>query len=855
MPSSTRLVGPAIGLVILAIGVLAIIGLLRITSAQDAVTTTTTGGTPTAVSLAPAESWSCILDQPTLTARLTNDGGAVGNGRIEFTLNRFPQAVGDIVEVGGNGQSKRTNTFAVVQTSSGGEATATLVATRPGDTDVTAFAPGVLDASTHKAFGVVHWVDGCPAFPANAENPVGEPHPMSVSVLRVSDGSPVEGTSVRWTITDDGPNAQFAGASGDGNSVTVATDASGESSVTLQQVSEDIGTNAVLIEVLSEDGETMFAHTMVKQWTSPILEVAAAGPATVGLLSEATYNLTVTNSGDSSATNTMLTVELASGLRFVSATGGGVLGGTATAPEATWSLGTLDEGESVTVTLTAQAEETGLQTNIANVTSAEGLSDSDSVVTVVTPGGLEVTKTGPATAQIGSQVTYSIRVLGTGTGASTGVTLVDTVPGGMSFVSSSVPSTVAEDQVTLSLGTLNPTDSTTVEIVLQADEAGEWTNTVDVTSVEGALANGEATTRVVEPTLTIEKAGPETAVLNAEFDYTITVANVGEGVATSPVVTDTLPAGLEYVSSVPSGTVSGSTVTWNLDDMAADASETITLRVRGVTASELENTVSVSFGGSDFEPEASATTNILASGISLVKTGRTAIFVGSQATYTLKVTNDGDVPLTGVTITENIPDGLSYVSSSPAGTVSADGDQVTWNIAGELAVDAEVSVTVTLRSDQEGTATNTASVTSAEGAADPAALTITSLPAPGASIQITDSVDPVEEGELVSFTVRVSNQGRSAMTGVQVVVPIPAALSITAVSDGQASISADGSTVTFALSGSLLTGQSFSFTITARANELPAGEIRVDTVTTATLSYDQFSTDVSADQGTTVIGQ
>ena len=855
MPSSTRLVGPAIGLVILAIGVLAIIGLLRITSAQDAVTTTTTGGTPTAVSLTPAESWTCILDQPVLTARLSNDGGPVGNGRIEFTLNRFPQAVGDIVEVGGNGQSKRTNTFAVVQTSSAGEATATLVATRPGDTDVTAFAPGVPDSSAHKAFGVVHWVDGCPAFPDDAENPVGEPHPMSVSVNRVSDGGPVEGTSVRWTITDDGPNAQFSGASGDGNSVTVATDASGESSVTLQQVSEEIGTNAVLIEVLSEDGETMFAHTMVKQWTSPLLDVAVTGPATVGLLSEATYHLTVTNSGDSSATNTMLELELPSGLRFVSATGGGVLGGTATAPVATWSLGTIDEGEAVRVSLTAQAEETGLQTNNANVTSAEGLSDSDSAVTVVTPGGLEVTKTGPATAQIGSEVTYSVRVLGTGTGASTGVSLVDTVPDGMSFVSSSVASTVAGNEVTLALGTLNPTDSTTVEIVLQADEAGEWTNTVNVTSVEGALASGEATTRVVEPTLTIEKTGPETAVLNAEFDYTITVTNVGEGVATSPVVTDTLPAGLEYVSSEPSGTASGSTIKWTLDDMDADATATITLRVKGVTAGEQENTVSVTFGGADLEPDASATTDILESGISLVKTGRTAIFVGSQATYTLTATNNGDVALTGVRITENIPTGMSYVSSSPAGTLSADRDQVTWNISGGLAVDAEASVTVTLQSDQEGSVTNTASVASTEGATDPAALTITSLPAPGASIQITDSVDPVEEGELVSFTVRVSNQGRSAMTGVQVVVPIPAALSITAVSDGQASISADGTTVTFVLSGSLLTGQSFSFTITARANELPAGEIRVDTVTTATLSYDQFSTDVSADQGTTVIGQ
>ena len=779
----------------------------------------------------------------------------MGNGRIEFTLNRFPQAVGDIVEVGGSGQSKRTNTFAVVQTSSGGEATATLVATRPGETDVTAFAPGIQDASTHKAFGVVHWVDGCPEFPADAENPVGQPHPMTVSVLRVSDGSPVEGTSVRWTITDDGPNAQFVGASGDGNSVTVGTNASGQASVTLEQVSEDIGSNAVLIEVLSGDGETMFAHTMVKQWTSPILEVVAAGPATVGLLSEAAYNFTVTNSGDSSATNAELTVELASGLRFVSATGGGVLGGTATAPEATWSLGTLGEGESVTVRLTAQAEETGLQTNVATVTSAEGLSDSDSVVTVVTPGGLEVTKTGPATAQIGSEVTYSIRVLGTGTGASTGVSLVDTVPSGMSFVSSSVPSTVANNQVTLSLGTLNPTESTTVEIVLQADEAGEWTNSVSVTSVEGALANGEATTRVVEPTLTIAKAGPESAVLNAEFDYTITVTNVGEGVATSPVVTDTLPAGLEYVSSSPSGTASGSTVTWSLDDMAAGAIETITLRVRGVAAGEQENTVSVTFGGADLEPEASATTNILEAGVSLVKTGRTAMFVGSEATYTLTATNSGDVPLTGVTITDNIPAGMSYVSSSPAGSLSSDGNQVTWNIAGSLAVGADASVTVTLRSDQEGAATNTASVTSTEGATDPAALTINSLPAPGATIQITDSVDPVEEGELVSFTVRVSNQGRSAMTGVQVVVPIPSALAITAVSDGQAAISADGSTVTFTLSGSLLTGQSFGFTITARANELPAGEIREDTVTTATLSYDQFSTDVSADEGTTVIGQ
>ena len=71
-----------------------------------------------------------------------------------FSIASRP-AVGDIVEVGGKSPTKVTNTFATVHTSANGEATVTLVATRPGDTDVTAFAPGIEDASVHKAFGVV----------------------------------------------------------------------------------------------------------------------------------------------------------------------------------------------------------------------------------------------------------------------------------------------------------------------------------------------------------------------------------------------------------------------------------------------------------------------------------------------------------------------------------------------------------------------------------------------------------------------------------------------------------------------------------------------------------------------------
>ena len=552
MPSAKRVVGPAIGLILLAVMAF---GLVSTASAQDPADD---GPAPSAteVSLTPSEAWSCIRDQRELTALLMDGGSAVANGHIEFILNRFPAAVGDIVEVGGNSPTKLTNAYATARTGSDGQASATLVATRPGDTDFTAFAPGIADASVHKVFGVVHWVDGCPDFPGDADNPAGTPHPMSVSVLRVSDGGAVQGVPVRWTITNDDPDARFANATGDGNAITVSTDASGLSSVSLEQVTEDIGENFVLIEVLTQDGRTMFSHTMVKQWRAPILTLTATGPDTIGLLSEATYDITVTNDGDFPATESTLTMTLPDGLSFVSATDDG----TAADGVATWDLGTIDVGDSASVSLTAEGIETGLQTSTLEVVSAEGLSDRATTETTVIPGALTVTKTGPAEVAVGGQVTYYIQVLSTGTGANTEVEVVDTLPAGVSFVSSNMTASQDGSEISVELGTLNPDDQTTVEIVVTADEPGDWVNRATATSAEGATDSSEATTTVVQPMLEISKEGPATALLNTDFNYTITVTNVGDGEATGTTVVDTLPSGLEAVSSSrEDGKIVGST--------------------------------------------------------------------------------------------------------------------------------------------------------------------------------------------------------------------------------------------------------------------------------------------------------
>ncbi len=872
MRTTIRLVGPAILLVLLMAG-------LSVASAQQG-SNGSGGRIPTSVSLTPVEAWSCIKDQPVFTASAMDDTGGVQGARVEFILNRFPEAVGDIVEVAGNGPSKVDNTFASVFTNAGGQASATLTATRPGDTDVTAFVPAIQDSNAHKTFGVMHWVDGCPAFPGDAENPIGFNHPMGVTVHRVSDGSPVEGVSVRWTIIGDDPDAQFVGAVGDGNSIVAPTDATGVSNVILEQVASLIGDNEVYIEVLNEDGETMFAQSMVKNWKSPILGLTASGPATAGLLRNVTYDIVVSNTGDFLATETVLTMELPAGLGFVSA----APAATVTNAEGglgqlvTWNLGEVAIGGSVPLSITAQAVLTGSQPSSISVASAEGLSAQASVVTTVIPGVLEVDQTGPSTVDLGSEATYSISVLSTGTGANTQIKLIDTLPAGMSFVSADREPIQVGNQLTFDLGTLNQGALATVEIVLQATQPGAQVNSVRATSAEGASDDDSVVTQVVRPVLAVTKTGPESALINTDFDYSITVENIGDGTAYSATLTDTLPAGLTYVSSSPEATVDGSTVTWSLGNIGSSTdtnnSSTVTLTVRATEGGVIENSaVAAAEGVGVVAEEARASTTILVPEITIEKTGRSAMFVGNQATYMLTATNSGDAPLTGVTITEGIPAGMSYVSSDPVGTVSEDMTQVVWDV-GSLEVDASTSVTVTLQAEAESTITNTASATAAEGASDTSELSIQVLAAPGATLAITDSFDPLRVGETVDFTVTVGNQGRSAISGITVTVALDSAAMTYVASDIVATVSSngttmeleeapvlgeDGSTVTFTLLSDLPLHDTLTFVVSAQANALPENlgpaMQRLDTITTATLVYDQFGRPVSAEEGTTIIEQ
>lgn len=89
--------------------------------------------------------------------------------------------------------------------------------------------------------------------------------------------------------------------------------------------------------------------------------------------------------------------------------------------------------------------------------------------------------------------------------------------------------------------------------------------------------------------------------------------------------------------------------------------------------------------------------------------------IGDTFTYTLTVTNNGPGQATGVTIVDDLPDQVSFVSfgAISQGTCAENAGVVTCDI-GTLAVDASASVVITVQAEVAGTVVNQATVTTNE---------------------------------------------------------------------------------------------------------------------------------------------
>jgi uncharacterized repeat protein (TIGR01451 family) len=353
-----------------------------------------------------------------------------------------------------------------------------------------------------------------------------------------------------------------------------------------------------------------------------------------------TYTVTVLNNGPAGATNVAVKDLLPAGVTFASATS---TQGTYVSGTGIWSVGSLANAASKTLTVTATVDAgTGATTitNSAQVTASQqsdpdstpnnsnaSEDDQASAALTVTSADLSLTKTiDDATPNVGQNVTYTITVTNSGPSTATGVAVEDLLPAGITFVSAtSTQGTYLSGTGIWSVGTvLSGTSKSLTIVATVANGAGSEnvTNPAQVSSSdqsdpdstpgnddesEDDMASANLNTQIADLSLTksIDNDFPK------ETDtivYTLTVTDSGPDAASGVKVKDLLPAGLTFVSaSSTQGTYVSSTGIWTVGAIVNGATKNLTITATidtGTNGSDLINIAQV-FAVDQADPDSS----------------------------------------------------------------------------------------------------------------------------------------------------------------------------------------------------------------------------------------------------------
>ncbi|HEX8456487.1 MAG TPA: hypothetical protein VF656_04120 [Pyrinomonadaceae bacterium] len=489
--------------------------------------------------------------------------------------------------------------------------------------------------------------------------------------------------------------------------------------------------------------------------------------------SSVTYTVVVGNAGPDAANGALVTDTVPAALTGVAWTCGSPVGGaTCGAASGTGNnistTANLPSGGSVTYTITGtlSATATGTLSNTAQVlTPATGVTDPNDpartgannnsatdTTTINLAPDLRITKTHTGNFTVGAGGTYTLTASNAGTGASSGtITVTDTLPTGLTVASvptgtgwncsatvvgSSAATCTSTNVINAGVTSPNPI-TLTVAVAPAALAASPVTNVASISgggepaSLNGNNSVNDSTIIVGAPDLTITKTHTGNFTRGGVGTYDITVTNSGTAATTGATVTvtDTLPAGL--TPTAPIGLTNGWTcgiaaqvvTCQRANALGAGASYpviNITVSVSQTAAASVTNTASVAGGG---EPaslngnnSASDPTTIVSSAdLSLTKTANnSAPTINQNVTFTLTVTNAGPTNATGISLRDQLPAGLSFVSAAPAAYNNATG---VWTVG---AVDSGSSATLQLiaKVTASGTITNKAEVI-ASGVPDP----------------------------------------------------------------------------------------------------------------------------------------
>jgi uncharacterized repeat protein (TIGR01451 family) len=424
----------------------------------------------------------------------------------------------------------------------------------------------------------------------------------------------------------------------------------------------------------------------------------------------------------------------------------------------TWTSIALAAGETWTdvVPVAVNWGYSGTLVNTVYATSTEGASDTYVLTTqsVVTPALSVVKQAAPAPVLAGDVLTYTITVTNTGNITLT-TTVTDVLPAQVSHITST-------GVLTWTPVLTVPGGTWTRQFTVTADlgYSGTLTNTVYVTSAEGASGVYTLNTQsLISPSLSLVKQGAPSSVAAGDvLTYTIAVTNTGN-VTLTTTITDVLPAQVAHITAT-------NVLTWTpvISPLGGVWTDQFTVTVDWGYGGVLTNVVQAVAAEGVSDTYTLTTQSLITPSLTVVKVSDPlAVPAGDVLTYTIAVTNTGNVTLTA-TISDYLPARVTHITATGI---------LTWTPA--ISVPGGTwtrQFTVTSQPGYAGVLTNVVQVTSLEGATGTYTLSTISL-AP--AISVTKRADPpvVAAGGQLTYTLSVTNTGTVSLT-VDVTDTLPA---------------------------------------------------------------------------------
>jgi uncharacterized repeat protein (TIGR01451 family) len=249
-------------------------------------------------------------------------------------------------------------------------------------------------------------------------------------------------------------------------------------------------------------------------------------------------------------------------------------------------------------------------------------SSAQAITTINAPttADLSIVKsTGTTAIAPGGSISYTITLTNNGPHNATNASMTDSLPASLLFQSISAPAGFscatpaigATGLITCTAASLaNGASATfTLVVTVAGNATGTITNSAGTSGAQTDANSGNSSSSagalavISSADVSIAKTtGSTQAPAGSVISYTLTASNAGPSPATNVVVTDTLPAGLQFVSATPSqGSCSGTTtITCNLGTLAAAASATVTLNARVIaTSGSVTNSATIAATESD----------------------------------------------------------------------------------------------------------------------------------------------------------------------------------------------------------------------------------------------------------------